>query len=249
MGSETVHKPFRFLHLPAELRDMVYDHVLFAPSFPTNTIDKRLRNINVDAQIHTNILFANRQVFEEAKETILRAGLVLVVSRGFSPEFLRDTVVLVDQIPVLHRKYESLCFMTHRVVEDLHDPTWECRTDISCVILRDDIGRFCRGVCGYGVPFLNRLRFLTTGIDDNFRHELLLMNPRASLSSGPAQMPKVINSHRRLLEIYRSGLHDCKRLWIWDCPDVDFDRDFIIDMARKTVPSGCLIDTAHNAPT
>ncbi|KAJ0115570.1 hypothetical protein J7T55_010393 [Diaporthe amygdali] len=115
MGSETVHKPFRFLHLPAELRDMVYDHVLFAPSFPTNTIDNRLRNINVDAQIHTNILFANRQVFEEAKETILRAGLVFVVSRGFSPEFPRDTAVLVDQIPVFHRKYESLCFVTHRV--------------------------------------------------------------------------------------------------------------------------------------
>lgn len=116
---------------------MVYDHVLFAPSFPTNTIDKRLRNINVDAQIHTNILFANRQVFEEAKETILRAGLVLVVSRGFSPEFLCDTAALVDQIPVFNRKYESLCFVTHRG-KFLRPPVY-LKFSLRCTIEHDSL--------------------------------------------------------------------------------------------------------------
>lgn len=79
---------------------MVYEQVLFASA----------RGI----KIHTNILLTSRQVFEEARNVIIGAQLVQVITRGQTPLLWKIAAFLEDGIPLFHSRYRKFCLLKHR---------------------------------------------------------------------------------------------------------------------------------------
>lgn len=112
MDSETTEEFFPLLELPLEIRDMVYEHVLFASAHTTD-ISPRRAIVDVGTPIHTNILLTSRQVFQEARNVIIGAQLVHVTTHGGKLEDLRTRAAMEDGIPMFHTKYRHFCLLKH----------------------------------------------------------------------------------------------------------------------------------------
>lgn len=112
MDSEVTENLFPLLSLPAEIRDMVYEHVLFASACTTN-VPQRQANLEKGVEIHTNILFTNHQVFQEARNVIIGAQLVQVISQGGKLQKLRQGATVEDGIPLFHTRYRLFCLLKH----------------------------------------------------------------------------------------------------------------------------------------
>lgn len=91
---------------------MVYEHVLFA-SACTEDVLERLKTLGSGFQIHTKILLASRQLFEEARNVLIDAQLVLVDVRGWKPTSLVFAAVIKDGIPLFHPRYSAFCLLEH----------------------------------------------------------------------------------------------------------------------------------------
>jgi hypothetical protein len=113
MDSTVLIKPFPLMDFPGEIRDMVYEHVLFA-SADTNDSDQRETNLGYGSEINTNIFLTNRKVFEEARNVLIDAGLVHVSFCGAKLESLLHGAILEDKIQVFHWRYRGFCLMKHQ---------------------------------------------------------------------------------------------------------------------------------------
>lgn len=113
MDSRIPQKTFPLLDLPGELRDMIYEQVLFASAVTTD-ISQRRANLEKGVQIHTNILLISRQVFEEARNVMIGTQLVQVITRGGVPENWRIAAAIEDGIPLFHPRYRKFCLLKHR---------------------------------------------------------------------------------------------------------------------------------------
>jgi hypothetical protein len=113
MDSRISSTSFPLLDLPGELRDLVYEHALFASAWTTDTSQRR-ENLKNGVQIHTNILLTSRQVFEEARNVMIDAQLVKVSIRGGKPQSLRSAAAIEDGIPMFHTRYTKFCLLKHR---------------------------------------------------------------------------------------------------------------------------------------
>lgn len=91
---------------------MVYEHVLFA-STRTTDISQRQASLDVGTPIHTNILLTSRQVFQEARNVIIGAQLVQVITRGGKLQDLRTRAAMEDGIPMFHTRYRHFCLLKH----------------------------------------------------------------------------------------------------------------------------------------
>lgn len=107
MDSTISHTTFPLLELPGELRDMVYEQVLFA-----STVGDF--GITLGVKIHTNILLTSRQVFEEARNAIIRAQLVQVIGHGQIPLDWMIAAFREDRIPLFQPRYRKFCLLRHR---------------------------------------------------------------------------------------------------------------------------------------
>lgn len=112
MDSRASERPFPLLDLPGELRDLVYEQVLFASAWTTDTSQRR-ENLKKGVSIHTNILLTSRQVFEEAQNVIIGAQLVKVCIRGGKPQSLQSVAAIEDGIPMFHTRYRKFCLLKH----------------------------------------------------------------------------------------------------------------------------------------
>lgn len=112
MDSETGKEVFPLLNLPAEIRDMIYEHVLFASAHITD-ITQRQASVKKGIQIHTNILLASRQVFQEAQNALLRVQLVQVISHGAKLQDLQQRAAVEDGIPLFHPRFKRFCLLKH----------------------------------------------------------------------------------------------------------------------------------------
>lgn len=112
MDSATDKECFRLLDLPAEIRDMIYEHLLFGSAHDTDA-SQREASLNDGIEIQTNILLTSRQVFREARNTIFRAQMVEITSHGGKLEEMRRRAVMEDGIPLYHPKYKHFCLLEH----------------------------------------------------------------------------------------------------------------------------------------
>lgn len=120
----------QFLKLPGELRNEVYEQVLF--DFPAPDMARLLHAHALGIQhrrgrpepwsiihgrINTNILLTNRGVFNEARYIIItRAQLVSIeYSHGLNLDYVHYVLRILryTSIPILPTRYNNFCVMTH----------------------------------------------------------------------------------------------------------------------------------------
>lgn len=112
MDSATNKECFRLLDLPAEIRDMIYEHVLFGSAHDTDA-SQRAASLDDGIEIQTNILLTSRQVRREARNTIFRAQMVEITSHGGKLEEMCRRAVVEDGIPLYHPKDKYFCLLKH----------------------------------------------------------------------------------------------------------------------------------------
>lgn len=128
-NSTTAGPSFDIMGLPREVRDDIYEDVIFDLSPP----DLFLRGPELDPakfrNMNTNILLTNRKVYNEALDVIeRRAQLVLVSATPLRPGVLRNgetpmgILTANSGITMIHPKYRNLCIMTHHSTYH-HHPT------------------------------------------------------------------------------------------------------------------------------
>ncbi|KAG6363961.1 hypothetical protein INS49_009064 [Diaporthe citri] len=229
MDSETAKQSFRLLELPPEIRDMVYVHVLFASAHTTDISQRKASlDIDVGTPIHTNILLTSRHVFQEARNVIIGAQLVQVITCGGKHQDLRTGAAMEDRIPTFHTRYRHFCLLKHIMDENYLSESWQGHDDISYIIRKDDLSRFCRGLF-----VLDPVRCDTPTLDPNISHCLVMVDPEARLRAGPAHVSMTVPSHKYLFQIYQKVLRGCEDFWISAHSSVEPDRDFMNDMAEK----------------
>lgn len=112
--------------------------------------------------------------------------------------------------------------------ENYLSESWRGHDDISYIVRRDDLSRFCRGI-----PKLDPVRCDTPTLDPNISHSLVMVDPEARLRAGPARPSMTVPSHKRLFQIYQKVLHGCQDVWISAHSSVEPDRGFMDDMVEK----------------
>lgn len=106
--------------------------------------------------------------------------------------------------------------------------SWRGLDDISYVIRKEDLSRFCRGLFS-----LHPARCDTPTLDPNISHYLVMVDPEARLRAGPAHVSMTVPSHKRLFQIYQKVLRGCEDFWISAHSSVEPDRAFMEDMVER----------------
>lgn len=114
------------------------------------------------------------------------------------------------------------------VDENYLGQSWQGHDDISYIIRREDLSRFCRGLFR-----LDPDRCVTATLDPNISHSLVLVDPEARLPPGPARVSMTVPSTKRLFEVYQKVLRGCQDIWISAHSSVEPDRGFMNDMVEK----------------
>lgn len=107
----TAVTPFRFLNLPREVRDDIYEAAIFDLRPPDMFLSIASPDSIRFRKMNTNIVLTNRQAYWEAQDVILRRGQLIMVSfPGFTKFWsLTDSCGITGINPM----YRSLCIMTH----------------------------------------------------------------------------------------------------------------------------------------
>lgn len=110
----TAVTPFRFLKLPQEVRDDIYEAAIFdlrpldmfmTPGDPDSI---KLRKLN------TNVLLTSRQVYWEARDVIIRRGQLIMVSLPRERfELFEEYIMALSGITRIDPRYGNLCIMSH----------------------------------------------------------------------------------------------------------------------------------------
>ncbi|KAI7779785.1 hypothetical protein LA080_000382 [Diaporthe eres] len=227
MDSQIAKESFPLLDLPPEVRDMIYERVLFASAHTTDICQCQVC-LDVGTPFHTNILLTSRQVFQEARNVLIGAQLVQVVTHGSKLQDLRTGAAMEDGIPMFHTRYRHFCLLKHIMDENYLSESWRGHDDISYIVRRDDLSRFCRGI-----PKLDPVRCGTPTLDPNISHRLVMVDPEARLRAGPVRLSMTVPSHKRLFQIYHKVLRGCQDVWISAHSSVEPDRGFMDDMVEK----------------
>lgn len=112
--------------------------------------------------------------------------------------------------------------------ENYLSESWRSQNDISYIIRREDLSRFCHGLFR-----LDPVSSVTPTLDPNISHSLVLVDPEVRLRAGPADVSMTVPSHKRLFQIYQKVLRGCEDLWISAHSSVEPDCDFMDDMVEK----------------
>lgn len=107
--------PFRFLDLPREVRDDIYEAAIFDLSPP----DMFMRPQDPDSirlrKMDTNVLLTSRQVYWESRDVIVRrAHLVMVSIEHRNIDLLEKLLIPLSGITGIDPMYHNFCVMTHR---------------------------------------------------------------------------------------------------------------------------------------
>ena len=105
--------PFRFLDLPREVRDNIYEATIFDFSPPDILLDFPDPDSVRFQKMNTNILLANRRAYWEARDVIVRrAQLVRISSSRPGAGDLSDLVAFCGLIGI-DPISRNLCVMIH----------------------------------------------------------------------------------------------------------------------------------------
>ncbi|KAG8169154.1 hypothetical protein KVR01_001903 [Diaporthe batatas] len=118
--------PFNLAGLPLELRQDIYELVVFDLSPPEKITTRGVTTAFTYRHMHTNILLVSRKIFWEVRNMIVSRGRLVMVSATHLPTHLPNesfqgvpvhVEMLTDypRIRVIHPKYRNLCIMNHHI--------------------------------------------------------------------------------------------------------------------------------------
>lgn len=119
-GGTTAEVRFDLLGLPLELRDDIYEYVVFDLSPPEMVMLLRMTTTFAYRLMHTNILLTNRDIYWEVRDMIVRRGRLIMVSvmlphnEAFTPRPVPVEILTgFAGIRAINPKYRNLCIMNH----------------------------------------------------------------------------------------------------------------------------------------
>lgn len=157
----SISEPFRLLDLPREVRDKIYHGMLC--DWPERGVyqytmlcgEDELEFASMRRRIVPNILLANKQVYQEAKQVLLKGNLFihirLVVRDGFDIPTIFDPAD-PDHVPVVAVGYDCVALFKDLVVMTHFVDCVKCLTglqefgnnQIDFIILHRDLEKFCK---------------------------------------------------------------------------------------------------------
>lgn len=156
----SISKPFRLLDLPREVRDKIYHGMLC--DWPERGVyqytmlcgEDELEFAPMRRRIVPNILLANKQVYQEAKQVLLKGNLFihirLVVRDGIDTPTIFDPAD-PDHVPVVAVGYDRVALFKDLVVMMHFIDCVRCLTlqefgddQIDIIILHRDLEKFCK---------------------------------------------------------------------------------------------------------
>lgn len=179
-------EPFRLLDLPREVRDAIYYQILcdwptqgpFRHSL-TNTPDQDLQLEVMARKIEPNILRANRVIYHEAKQILLKGNKFVHIKMIAKNPILLSGAFLRSRVPVVAAGkdnaalFKDLVVMKHSI-NFPKDPSSSPKVRVDAILLHQDLRSFCQGLALVDV---HSRRFAGQS-----RHSISILNPFATTS-------------------------------------------------------------------
>lgn len=186
MSPQPRNAQLRFLDLPGEIREEVYRELL---SSTRNKHD--IGDGKAQYKFHLEILLANRQVHEEAREVFRRHNVFVRIETPWTQavEHVRDE----GRVPILCTGDAAVRFHDFHMsaIIGAADPRMDFPSTVKFILALDDLSAFCR------MWFYSDLSHL--GLNSNLTLTMHLQNPKSLTSHAEEEeLPKAVQ--RRLLE-------------------------------------------------
>lgn len=149
---------FRLLDLPREVRDMIYHATLCNWSvhgpFHHRLAENPDRKIQLESMAHNiepNILLANKMIYQEAKQVLLKGNLFIHINMVAKNLTLISGAFVRSQVPVVatgHDKvalFKDLVVMKHWI-NFPEDPSSSTKVELDVILLHEDLPHFCVGL-------------------------------------------------------------------------------------------------------
>lgn len=157
-------EPFRLLGLPREVRDLIYDEMLCdwpesGEPPPNPASDGNIQVAVMAPRIEPNILLANEQIHQEAKQAMLKGNHFIHIAMIVRDASIIKAIFLLPRhnIPVVASGrdratlFKEIVVMTHNI--DYPDITTGSPSAIrfDAILLRRDLKLFCNILAGADV--------------------------------------------------------------------------------------------------
>lgn len=152
-----VNEPFRLLDLPREVRDGIYYGMLCdwrqVDTRGQTLLDGRVRFAPMHLRIETNILLANKQIYQEAKLVLLKGNQFVHIRMVVRDRYTIRELFFPSHIPLVAvgrdcgAVFKDLVVMKHFIefAKDSASLLYHmCRFDV--IVLHRDLPQFCKAV-------------------------------------------------------------------------------------------------------
>lgn len=178
-------EPFRLLDLPREVRDDIYHGMLCSWQ------EVGIGNVQAGGTVHLNpmrrkispnILLANKQIYQEAKQVLLKANQFVHIEMVIKDSFTIQAIFSSSKVPIVAvggldvSRFRDLVVMTYSVDFAKDTRARVQKVDrIDIIILHRDLDPFCEG--------LVRLDTFTRPYAGQAKHQVAIHDPFASTLS------------------------------------------------------------------